>query len=742
MDEDDFVRSKPVDNPILLAPKRPAKKNDDGIEDPPSLFANLSRKEDSFGISGLDSPPKEKIVCPLCMKDLSQLNTVRRSLHTNQCLDGQQTITNHQKAKEKHSLTIDCPICRKPLEPGPFRSAHIKKCGRESNVSASKLVDLLDLQTKVVEVNKKRGINHTSAPIPTVKAVKPQKLKNEPKTKLDEDLQLAKALSESMEFVSNKPPTFQHDSPQFQRLEDLKTNRKKRPRSYSIVQLAPHECQCQVLTLLHERFISMFKTRKRKPIRDYVAECDNKVNFLAIQERKTLDRLLHLENLAKDLYSLSDQSNKTFDFTLKCTDGEVNCHRMILEKRTREITQRRENICEVNASTGMVQYWLSYVYSGAIEWSIDDNESIRRLGLKYGPEGIIIACKRIENQEDENEREKCFLRRVKSATELLHKEPVLESKPIHPQCDDPLSENISTPPEDLHDDIISSETLYENKTVDCEDPLQGIHMDTSIISIESDITIINEVSKRSPSIQISDEKDKEESPELISTEEILDEPPLQEEVEPYESLIPQPNVSQSYYEANYDFPMNDEDIYRESFWKTNTTEEKEKTPDEVLQQPPDKNKQPLPARRRSSRLTRIRESLEGVQDYDSFDNPNMCDRLRMEPLDSFDEIDAQNNIQSHDLPIQSPSTSFAMPLAQSTPLQPSLKRPKFGSNVKILKTTEITPMPNYEGMDDNDLKKELARHGLRPMGRKRAVEYLRNIYESVHPGYNSCVVLV
>lgn len=42
-------------------------------------------------------------------------------------------------------------------------------------------------------------------------------------------------------------------------------------------------------------------------------------------------------------------------------------------------------------------------------------------------------------------------------------------------------------------------------------------------------------------------------------------------------------------------------------------------------------------------------------------------------------------------------------------------------------------MPNYSAMDDARLKIELGTHGLRPMGRKRAVAKLIEIYESVHP---------
>ncbi|KAK5984566.1 hypothetical protein GCK32_015953 [Trichostrongylus colubriformis] len=58
-----------------------------------------------------------------------------------------------------------------------------------------------------------------------------------------------------------------------------------------------------------------------------------------------------------------------------------------------------------------------------------------------------------------------------------------------------------------------------------------------------------------------------------------------------------------------------------------------------------------------------------------------------------------------------------------------------GSNVKILKTSGITPMPNYDGITVVELKRELARFGLKPMRRKRAVAMLKKIYTEVHPVY-------
>ncbi|VDM64133.1 unnamed protein product [Angiostrongylus costaricensis] len=79
------------------------------------------------------------------------------------------------------------------------------------------------------------------------------------------------------------------------------------------------------------------------------------------------------------------------------------------------------------------------------------------------------------------------------------------------------------------------------------------------------------------------------------------------------------------------------------------------------------------------------------------------------------------------------SVDLAPPAAHSTPHQPTRKKPRFGSNVKILKTTDITPMPDYDSMNDECLKNELRKFGLKPMGRKRSIAILKKIYAEIHP---------
>ena len=58
---------------------------------------------------------------------------------------------------------------------------------------------------------------------------------------------------------------------------------------------------------------------------------------------------------------------------------------------------------------------------------------------------------------------------------------------------------------------------------------------------------------------------------------------------------------------------------------------------------------------------------------------------------------------------------------------------RLGSGAKVVKTTNVTPMPNYEAFTEDQLKVELKKFGLRPLKKKRAVEELKKIYEALHP---------
>ncbi|KAG5900567.1 hypothetical protein JTB14_022874 [Gonioctena quinquepunctata] len=55
------------------------------------------------------------------------------------------------------------------------------------------------------------------------------------------------------------------------------------------------------------------------------------------------------------------------------------------------------------------------------------------------------------------------------------------------------------------------------------------------------------------------------------------------------------------------------------------------------------------------------------------------------------------------------------------------------SNNFIMKTTDVTPMVNYDQMDTPSIRKELDKFGMKPLKRQRAIKLLKHIYESTHP---------
>ncbi|VDK48214.1 unnamed protein product [Gongylonema pulchrum] len=174
-------------------------------------------------------------------EDLKHLDELRKALHINNCLDQQEAKKALEKKQEKWQNTIDCPICGEPLGPGPFRATHAKRCGQKHSVNASSLLQLMDTQTKVAEVKKRNGTAHTKLMEPKLETKKrPGRIREEPRTLFDEQINLAKALSESMNsqeseiyIETQKPPKFR---PQ-----------KQRHRSFSFIELEPRSCRCAVI---------------------------------------------------------------------------------------------------------------------------------------------------------------------------------------------------------------------------------------------------------------------------------------------------------------------------------------------------------------------------------------------------------------------------------------------------------------------------------------------------------------
>ncbi|KAH7730337.1 acetyltransferase [Aphelenchoides avenae] len=157
------------------------------------FYCKDQTEKEQFGNAQMASSKK----CFICGKELNHLSDIRQTMHINTCLDKEETSSLHEKETTKWQSTYDCPLCGEALGPGPYRAAHAKKCGQKNKIPSSKLLDLMDTQSRVADNRKKNGLTHTKAKAPELKPKKPKLDRDLPRSALDEQLLVAKALSMS-----------------------------------------------------------------------------------------------------------------------------------------------------------------------------------------------------------------------------------------------------------------------------------------------------------------------------------------------------------------------------------------------------------------------------------------------------------------------------------------------------------------------------------------------------------------
>ncbi|XP_058891607.1 structure-specific endonuclease subunit SLX4 isoform X2 [Acipenser ruthenus] len=139
--------------------------------------------------------------CQICQKDLSAMNSTRRTQHINRCLD-----ESEGSSGPAVSRIPDCPICGKHFSSSKSRGSHLKRCASEMGILPQVLLEAVQRQaaesqssgTAGTEASghppggrrKRKGSNNTRRP------VKKPKTKAEP---LDEDTMIAMAMSRSMQ---------------------------------------------------------------------------------------------------------------------------------------------------------------------------------------------------------------------------------------------------------------------------------------------------------------------------------------------------------------------------------------------------------------------------------------------------------------------------------------------------------------------------------------------------------------
>ncbi|KAL6725538.1 hypothetical protein Aduo_007585 [Ancylostoma duodenale] len=400
-------------------------------------------------------------------------------------------------------------MCGEPQPPGPHRSAHAKRCGKAYHIPPKELLRLMETQSRVSDAKKRASMIHTKAPVPVKKEVAPPKLQGAPKSVFDENVQLAQAISASM---APEPIEVKQDSsPQFTRIADPNEKRRKRPRSYAIVELAPRSCKCEVLEKVHDRFLESFKVRKPNGETSSHSEVcqrrsDRTTMFMQYQTR-LLEKLERLERLSEDLSSLND-SEMTSDVEIQCSDGTLNAHRSLLRARTsllgKATSQTSTSSIDVSECQKVVSSWLRYVYSGRIEWQSEDTEKIQKLAEQYGPDDLAPLCMRMTAATHSDE--------VVSAS-ASGSDPTstcssvaANDEKVEESSDEPLTTPVessapSPTPEVVVPEILKVELnepgaeveMVSDQTLDSEDPLQGLQLaDSSANSSASDCIVIDD----------------------------------------------------------------------------------------------------------------------------------------------------------------------------------------------------------------------------------------------------------
>ncbi|GMR43260.1 hypothetical protein PMAYCL1PPCAC_13455, partial [Pristionchus mayeri] len=370
--------------------------------------------------------------CPICGRDLRLLNEHRRTLHLNSCLDDGEAKADLDKNLEKWKSTMDCPVCKTPLAAGPFRSAHIKKCGREHAINGRDLLNLVTTQEKVTESRRKRALPHTSAKTPKLRPKKVSKLDGEPKSLAEEELIMAKALSASLvepneaeekeeeEKRKKEPEKKNGVSPMFTRI--INENIRKR-RSYAVVELAPRGCRCDVIEMIQSRFLRIFRERRkvmkrvektreekrRKEGEDENEEEQDQVKeTLAGGEKRTIRRvhmeatmantLARLDSLSWAYRNLAMEGEKKGDISIECSDGQIRAFSWALITRTSALGRAvGENAqLSIDHPITVVRHWLQYVHCARVEWAIGaENDGVREIAKLHGPEVLVEECARL-----------------------------------------------------------------------------------------------------------------------------------------------------------------------------------------------------------------------------------------------------------------------------------------------------------------------------------------------------------
>uniref|UniRef100_A0A0R3RQH5 BTB domain-containing protein n=1 Tax=Elaeophora elaphi TaxID=1147741 RepID=A0A0R3RQH5_9BILA len=719
-------------------------------------------------------PGGDKDKCFVCNKDLKHLDELRKSLHINNCLDQQEACTKYEAKKEEWKKVVDCPICGEPLEPGPFRAAHAKRCGKKHHVNPNSLLLLLDTQTKVAEAKKRSGTAHTKLKEPKLVIKKrPNRFSEEPRSLFDEQMKLTTALSASMCSSESEIYTETQEVPQ--KLPKIKS-RKQRPRSFSFIELEPRACKCEVIERVQENFLNIFKTRDgtqdmRTMLKKNIQNTEDILKNIGVDVRK----LNSLKQLADDLADFNDSNSDVIVFSRE-NETFLAC-RFIIAARAPTLLQHLNpdgSLTLREYSGAAVRSYISFLTSASIIWTENEREEVYSMAIKYGPKGLAAMCKSAKLETN------------------LYEESVEQHPEINENCDDMVEvsnkEEIEQIEEGQHY-LDAKLKVYDNekeetKNIDSDDPsivfVEEVGRNTEIAEAAKNMrSLLKEASENLSGPSESEFLSNEGNEFISGSPDFL-----------HYSL---PNCNKASMNEKFEFLEKGVD-------KTAKLNNSFLLGDNVDSNAP-VSSSPLLPRTASNvdvmdhlndsteillkKLSPIKsipscyEVLSPVACYSGqavtnslldnsslekpFISPNsifesertrlstkLLVRTKSSPEFSFTPKKSSSPLLSA-LSLLDPSSTKNVSLSPerkrvraavferqtSTPEVPTSRLvqrfEELNSNVKILKTKNITPMPVYDLMNDKELKAELAKFGIRPMGKKRGVALLKRIYEETHP---------
>ncbi|XP_077559913.1 mutagen-sensitive 312 isoform X1 [Haemaphysalis longicornis] len=165
------------------------------------------------------APSTDACVCVVCRKDITALDEARRLAHVNRCLDGEAeeplqepVVSTPSRNGATGFVLLDCPLCERSFKTSEACKNHIKQCSTKLGMSPKQVIEAIRLQQRYVQERMAAGLpvvrRRRNVPMDASTAQRPAKkprpVASVPKSKYQEEVQMARALSASLSSAASK----------------------------------------------------------------------------------------------------------------------------------------------------------------------------------------------------------------------------------------------------------------------------------------------------------------------------------------------------------------------------------------------------------------------------------------------------------------------------------------------------------------------------------------------------------